>query len=76
MFVSAFPLAIAGNIARITSIGIVVQLFGQDRALKFYHDYSGYIVFVAAILIMFAIEAGLNRIKPRGEDPPVDVWNR
>jgi exosortase len=64
LFVSAIPLAIAGNIARITSIGIVVQLFGQDRAMKFYHDYSGYIVFVAAILIMFAIEAGLNRIKP------------
>lgn len=61
LFVSAIPLAVAGNVIRVLSIGIVAHWGGQERALHYYHEYSGYSVFIAAVLLMFAIEKALDR---------------
>jgi hypothetical protein len=41
-------------------VALVAQGFGQDWAMKIYHDYSGYIVFSLAILCMIALGATLN----------------
>lgn len=64
LFASAIPLAIAGNAVRVISIGGVACIFGQKSAIRYYHDYSGYIVFVAAVLLLLAIERLLNRLAP------------
>jgi exosortase len=60
LFVSSVPLAVVGNLARITTVALVAQGFGQDGAMKIYHDYSGYIVFSLAILCMIGLGAMLN----------------
>jgi exosortase len=60
LFMTSIPLAVLGNLARITTVALVAQGFGEDLAMKIYHDYSGYIVFSLAILCMIAIGAGLN----------------
>jgi len=60
LFVSSMPLAVIGNLARITTVALVAQGFGQDWAMKIYHDYSGYIVFSLAILCMIGLGAVLN----------------
>ena len=60
LFLSSIPLAVLGNLARITTVALVAQGFGQDWAMKIYHDYSGYIVFSLAILCMIALGASLN----------------
>ena len=57
LFSTAIPLAIIGNIFRITTIAIVAQAFGQELAGGLYHDYSGYIVFSIAIGLMVAFGA-------------------
>jgi exosortase len=61
LFLSAFPLAVAGNMIRIVMIGLVAKMFGQDRAVGFYHDYSGYVFFVAATGLMIGVAALINR---------------
>jgi len=60
LFLSAIPLAVIGNMVRVTSIGVVARLLGQNMALEYYHNYSGYIVFVVAVLLLVAIEKALN----------------
>jgi exosortase len=60
LFVSSMPLAVIGNLARITTVALVAQGFGQDLAMKIYHDWSGYIVFSLAILCMIGLGAALN----------------
>ena len=60
LFFASIPLAIIGNLARITTVALVAQGFGEDVAMKVYHDYSGYIVFSLAILCMIAFGALLN----------------
>ncbi len=60
LFASSMPLAVIGNMARITTIALVAQGFGQEVATTIYHDYSGYIVFSLAILCMLAVSALMN----------------
>jgi len=61
LFLSAVPLAVLGNIVRILAIALLVQVADPEFALGFYHDYSGYLVFVVAILCMVAVGAWLRR---------------
>src|SRR6266404_1060561 len=60
LFLSAMPLAVLGNMARVTSIALVAQVYGQEIASKTYHDYSGYIVFGVALSTMVIIGLLLN----------------
>jgi exosortase len=60
LFLCAVPLAIIGNMGRITTIALVAQAFGERLAITLYHDYSGYVVFAVAIGFMVAIGAAMN----------------
>ena len=60
LFLSAMPLAVLGNLARVTSIALVAQVYGQKIASKAYHEYSGYIVFGVALSAMVVIGLLLN----------------
>ncbi len=55
LFLCSIPLAIIGNMARITTVALVAQAFGEKLALGIYHDYSGYVVFSVAITLMVAL---------------------
>ncbi|NQU39063.1 MAG: exosortase/archaeosortase family protein [Lentisphaerae bacterium] len=60
LFAFAIPLAMLANAARIVTIAIVAELFGQDAAMSLYHDYSGYLVFFLATLLMIGAGALLH----------------
>ena len=54
LFALSVPIAIVGNVARILSIVLIAATCSPDFATGFYHDYSGYVVFLVAILLMVA----------------------
>lgn len=54
LFASSIPLAIFGNVMRILTICLVGTYASGDFATGFYHDYSGYVVFIVAIALMVA----------------------
>ena len=54
------PLAVLGNMARVVTIALVAQVYGQEVATKAYHDYSGYIVFGVALSAMVIFGLLLN----------------
>lgn len=76
LFLSAMPLAVLGNMARVTSIALVAQVYGQELASKTYHEYSGYIVFGVALSTMVIIGLVLNfpyhRVFQNWLKPPAD----
>ena len=53
--VLSIPLAMAGNIVRIVLIAVVGVWINPAVAIGFYHDYSGYVVFGVATLLMVGI---------------------
>lgn len=62
LFACSIPLAIAGNVARIVSICVIASCSDPQFATGFYHDYSGYIVFIVAIALMVLSGEVLDRV--------------
>ena len=62
LFACSIPLAMLGNLARIFSIALVAVAFGSKTALGFYHDYSGYVVFLVAVMAMVAVGEAIARL--------------
>jgi exosortase len=60
IFLASLPLAVLGNIVRVTTIMLVAQAFGQEVAGGLYHDYSSFIFFPVALLGMVVFAAMLN----------------
>ena len=64
LFFSAIPLAIAGNIVRVMSIALVARFAGQEKAIHYYHDYSGYVIFSVAVILMMSLEKVMTGRRP------------
>src|SRR6185503_9816914 len=54
MIAIAFPLAIAGNVIRITAVIIAAEAFGQNAGAKV-HDGAGFITFGVAIICIMLL---------------------
>jgi exosortase len=67
LFALSIPIAIAGNVMRILSICLVAAVASSEFATGFYHDYSGYIVFIVAIALMVVAGGLIDRIFSRKE---------
>jgi exosortase/archaeosortase family protein len=62
------PTAIFSNSVRIVGTGIAAHYLGIDAATSFLHNFSSWIVFMVALLIIFACHMalrGLNRFVSR-----------
>jgi exosortase len=51
----SIPLAMLGNILRVTSLLFVARTLGAQAAFTFYHDYSGLLFFILVFLLMFPL---------------------
>jgi exosortase len=51
----SIPLAMLGNILRVTSLLFVARTLGAQAAFTFYHDYSGLLFFMLVFLLMFPL---------------------
>jgi exosortase len=60
LFAASIPLAMAGNVFRIVSIGILSEAFDSDLAAGLPHDYAGFIVFGMAIALMVVVGNLIN----------------
>ncbi len=52
---SAVPIAVAANSFRIFGTGLLVQYWDPDKAEGFFHAFSGWLIFVAALIMFFAV---------------------
>ncbi len=61
LFGFSIPIAVIGNMARIMTICLVAAWFGQEVAIGYYHDYSGYVVFLVGVLLMIKVGDLINK---------------
>lgn len=59
----AIPLAIAGNIIRITSVLAVANKYGQDTAMNYFHDLSSLLMFGVALSGLFIVGRCFGRLR-------------
>ena len=62
LFACSVPLAVIGNVMRILSICVVAECADGEFAQGFYHDYSGYVVFIVAIALMVACGEAISKV--------------
>jgi len=52
---SAVPIAVAANSFRIFGTGLLVQYWDPEKAEGFFHTFSGWLIFVVALMLLFAL---------------------
>ena len=64
LIVSAVPIAILTNAVRVSGTGVLAHYYGTRVADGFFHSFSGWVVYIAAALLLFATAWLFDRIVP------------
>lgn len=65
--VASVPIAVAANALRIVGTGLLVQYWDPDKAEGFFHAFSGWLIFVVSLLMLFALHRALNFFRKSSE---------
>jgi len=63
------PIAIVSNAIRIMGTGVLTYHFGPKAAEGFFHEFSGWVIFLAALILMFVSHSILKQFGRRQERP-------
>jgi len=78
ILVSAAPIAVIANVARITATGMAQEWFGPEAARKIFHDWAGWMMMPFALILLW-IELGIMSLLFREvndqEEVPVPFEN-
>jgi len=61
---STIPIAILANGARVAGTGVAAHYYGEEAALGFLHTFSGWLVFLAAFVMVFVVTWAIRRLAP------------
>jgi exosortase len=61
---ATIPIAIVTNGARVAGTGLAAHYYGPQAAQGFFHDFSGWALFVVAFILMFVAMRLIGRIAP------------
>ena len=62
IIISAVPIAILTNALRVSGTGVLAHYYGTEVADGFFHSFSGWVVYIVAFLLLFAVAWILDRI--------------
>lgn len=63
LVLSAVPIAIFTNALRVSGTGVLARYYGTKVADGFFHSFSGWVIYIAAFLLLFAFGWGLDRLR-------------
>jgi exosortase len=61
---ASIPVAIIANGVRVAGTGIAAHFVGPEAAQGFFHEFSGWLVFVVAFVMLFAVQRAIAWIAP------------
>ena len=64
---ASIPIAVAANGFRIVGTGLLVQYWDPGKAEGFFHTFSGWLIFVVSLLMLFALHRCLKYFLERNE---------
>ncbi len=65
LVLSTVPIAIAANVSRIAGTGILAHLYGSRAAQGFFHEFSGWLIFLVAAVLLAAEGFLLSKLFPQ-----------
>ncbi len=64
LIIAAVPIAVAANGFRIVGTGLLVEHWDPQKALGFFHEFSGWVVFVLSMLSLLAVHRAIRWAVP------------
>jgi exosortase len=61
---ASIPIAVTANVARIVGTGLCVQYWDPDKALGFFHEFSGWVMFVISLACLYLVHRAMRLISP------------
>ncbi|MGD0480582.1 MAG: exosortase/archaeosortase family protein [Terracidiphilus sp.] len=58
--VASIPIAIAANAVRIFGTGLCVQYWDPDKAMGFFHEFSGWVIFLVSLGCLFIVHRAMG----------------
>ena len=68
---SAVPIAILTNAARVTATAVLTFYYGKQATESIWHEFSGWLVYVAALIILLSLNFALKKIKINNQQSKV-----
>jgi len=59
---ASIPIAIAANSVRILGTGLCVQYWDPDKAMGFFHEFSGWVMFLISLCCLYVVHRTMNLI--------------
>jgi exosortase len=69
---ASIPIAVAANAARIVGTGLCVQYWDPQKALGFFHEFSGWVMFVISLACLYLLHR-LIRLVPHRKMPEAKI---
>ncbi len=57
---ASLPIAVAANVARIFGTGLCVQYWNPDKAQGFFHEFSGWLMFLVSLALLYLVHRLLD----------------
>jgi exosortase len=64
---ASIPIAVAANALRIVGTGLLVQYWDPEKAEGFFHAFSGWLIFVLSLLMLFVLHQAFSLWRGRQE---------
>jgi exosortase len=61
---ASIPIAVAANVARIVGTGLCVQYWDPQKALGFFHEFSGWVMFVVSLCCLYLVHRVMRLFTP------------
>jgi exosortase len=61
---ASIPIAVAANVARIVGTGLCVQYWDPVKALGFFHEFSGWVMFVISLSCLYLVHRIMKLVAP------------
>lgn len=60
LVLASIPIAIAANAVRILGTGLCVQYWDPDKALGFFHEFSGWVIFLVSLACLYLVHRAMS----------------
>ena len=62
---ASIPIAVAANVVRIVGTGLCVQYWNPDKAVGFFHEFSGWVMFCVSLCCLYLVHRVMRLIPSR-----------
>jgi exosortase len=60
LVLASIPIAMAANAVRIVGTGLCVQYWDPDKALGFFHEFSGWVIFLVSLACLYTVHRAMS----------------